>query len=212
MSKNFESKLVLGTAQFGLNYGITNLQGKVNSVNAYRILNKALVGNINTLDTAINYGESHNILHGFPELNRFHLITKLPEVELPTNTDYLRHKIIAITKTFKRQKIDYLLLHRPKQLFEVNGDGIWRALVSCKNENIIGKIGCSIYDPNEAKELMDAFDVDVLQCPYNIFDRRFDDHGVLDIAISRNIEIHVRSIFLQGLLLLSSSKLPKKNS
>ena len=94
------------------------------------------------------------------------------------------------------------MLHDPDQILGYQGKSIFEALNSLKNNNICEKIGLSIYDIAKAEEYVSAYDIDLVQAPLNIFDRRLIDPAILHILKSRDIEIHARSIFLQGLLLL----------
>lgn len=212
MTQCLNSKLALGTAQFGLDYGITNLSGKVDKSIAHEILALAIKRNITTLDTAESYGDSHKVLSDFSGLEHFEIITKLSELSLPLSFKQFKKNIELISRTFKRKKLDFLLLHRPNQLFRKDGENIWKALMILKHENLIGKIGCSVYDPQEAKRLINNFDIDLIQCPYNLFDRRIESFGIFDLAKKYEVQIHVRSIFLQGILLLDSSNIPEKFS
>jgi len=201
-------KLVLGTAQFGLNYGITNHHGKISIGLAHQILDDAIQMNINTLDTATSYGDSQSLLGMYSGLSQFSIITKIPELELPIKSCNIIKYIDTTLDILKRSHIEFCLLHRPQQLLQEGGVKIWKTLKKLKQDGLIKKIGCSVYEPAEIKMLIEQFDLDVVQAPYSIFDRRLDYSGLLEMLNNSNIEVHVRSIFLQGLLLIEACDLP----
>ena len=107
-------------------------------------------------------------------------------------------------------RISALLLHRPDQLLESNGVEIWKALQDLKQKNIVKKIGFSVYDCNQLDALWDSFQPNIVQMPYNLLDQRFLISGWMKKMNDAGVEIHVRSIFLQGLLLMSKSDRPEK--
>ncbi len=203
-------KLALGTAQFGLNYGISNNNGQINEHEVARILELALENKITTLDTAIAYGNSESIL-GQHDLHAFQIISKLGEFSTTENIYEWAHNALNGTLSrLKQQKIKGLLLHRPHQLLESDGTAIYSALRKFKEEGFIEKIGISVYGPTEALEILAHFDFDIIQIPFNIFDQRILRPPFLQHAKKRNVEIHIRSIFLQGLLLFEQHELPQK--
>ena len=88
------------------------------------------------------------------------------------------------------------------------GIKIVEILNSLKKEKLVKRIGFSIYDPYKVKRIIDNYDFDVLQCPYNLFDKRLIDSGLSRLLRIRKIKIHLRSIFLQGLLLKNKKNIP----
>jgi aryl-alcohol dehydrogenase-like predicted oxidoreductase len=203
-------KIVLGTAQFGMDYGITNLQGKISMDLAHQILDDAVGMNINTLDTAISYGDSQSLLGQYSNLTKFSIITKVPELDMPIKSSSIINAIKSSLNILNKAHLEYCLLHRPEQLLQEGGGKIWKTLEQLKQDGLIGKIGCSVYEPEMIEMLIENFDLDVVQAPYSIFDRRLDSSGLLAKLNHLNIEVHVRSIFLQGLLLMPSHDLPSK--
>ena len=129
--------IALGTAQFGFSYGIANTNGKVTNEMAKKILSRAKEANINTLDTAISYGESEQCL-GNAGVGGWNLITKLPPI--PENcldvTDWVNCQINASLQRLKAESIMAIMLHRPKQLLESNGRCLWAALQALKNKGV----------------------------------------------------------------------------
>ncbi len=202
-------KLALGTVQFGLSYGIANQTGQVSLKSGIDLLQQAWTAGINTLDTAIAYGESEQRL-GEIGVNQWQVISKLPTLP-ETFTDvraWVKKSVFDSLAKLKISKLYGLLLHRPEQLFTHEGEIIYRELLSLKSEGKIDKIGVSVYDPAQLDRLFSSFQFDVIQTPFNIFDRRFVTSGWFKRCKQAGIEIHVRSVFLQGLLLMDAVKRP----
>ena len=203
-------KLALGTAQFGLHYGVANTQGKVGHSSAREIITYCRSKGIRTLDTAIAYGESEQCL-GDIGVGGFDIVTKLPP--LPDGTSNIEGWVIKeVTSSISRlnvKSLDGLLLHRPEQLLGRNGGAIVAALIKLKDAGIIRKFGVSVYSPEELPSLFSVHDFDLVQCPFNLVDRRLVSSGWLEKLNSLGVEVHVRSSFLQGLLLMPREKIPQ---
>lgn len=205
------NKLALGTAQFGLNYGIANTTGKVRFDEIKSILSLAMYHNIRVLDTAIGYGDSEELL-GNAGIYDWDIITKLPEIDDSClNIAFLIDSLINKSLLNLNMVSLYgVLLHKPTQLLGDIGDLLWSSLKNLKKSGLIQKIGFSVYDPDELDKLWSAgFIPDIVQAPYNVFDRRLKESGWLEKLKANKTEIHTRSVFLQGLLLMPSNKRPK---
>ena len=202
-------KLALGTAQFGLAYGLANETGKVSSDTVQQLLKVASAFNITMLDTAIAYGDSEQVL-GLHNLAKFEITSKLPAV--PSNClnveEWIVEQTVSSLKRLSTDKLNGLLLHRPDQLLESNGEKIYKSMLRLKEQGTVDKIGVSIYGPDELSELIKRFDFDVIQAPMNILDRRMENTGMLKQLKKTGVAIHIRSAFLQGLLLMPSEKIP----
>ncbi len=202
-------KLALGTAQFGLAYGLANETGKVSSDAIEQLLKVASAFNITMLDTAIAYGDSEQVL-GLHNLAKFEITSKLPAV--PSNClnveEWVLEQTVSSLKRLRTDKLNDLLLHRPGQLLESNGEKIYKSMLRLKEQGMVDKIGVSVYGPDELSELIKRFDFDVIQAPMNILDRRMENTGVLKQLKKTGVAIHIRSAFLQGLLLMPSEKIP----
>ena len=208
-------KLILGTAQLGLSYGITNNTGILSENKSLELLQHAIKNNITTFDSARAYGKSEYLLGEIKK--KICIITKLL---LPNDIDdYSDNKIIEkINKSIdtsidnlKKNTIDILLLHKWSH-YLLKNKIIWNYLIHLKNKKIINKIGVSIYNVHEAKELLNDDNVDVIQIPLNILDHQWFDNAFLQMVNKRNdVQIFCRSIFLQGLLISSCDKWPKIN-
>jgi aryl-alcohol dehydrogenase-like predicted oxidoreductase len=206
-------KIALGTVQFGLDYGIANQAGRTTLEEIKKILHQAELANIDTLDTAIAYGNSESIL-GQAYVGNFQVITKLPPIpEDCTNISKWAEE--QIINSLTRLNIDHLqgvLLHQPSQLISKNGDQLFSALHKLKSNGVTKKIGISIYEPEELEQLEKLMPFDIVQAPLNILDSRLIHSEWIEKLKKQGTEIHVRSVFLQGLLLMSNNQRPEKFS
>jgi aryl-alcohol dehydrogenase-like predicted oxidoreductase len=197
-------KLALGTVQFGIDYGITNRDGQASTDEVRKILNFSKENGIDTLDTASGYGDSERVL-GEIGVNDYQVITKTESLELGVN---------GVIQSFKQSlnnlKIDSVngLLIRAKDVQEKEADSLYEALERLKKEGLINKIGFSAYTPEQVDFLIANFDFDLIQVPFNVFDSRLIQGRQLQALKNKNVEVHVRSVFLQGAL-LDFGNLPK---
>ncbi len=205
------NRLALGTVQFGLPYGIANQAGQVSRSEAEAMLQLAASHGIDTLDTAIAYGESETCLGEVGTLG-FKLISKLPA--LPERcTDiggWVQEELSGSLVRLGVTGLYGLMLHRPDQLIGSNGKELYHALQSLKESGQVQKIGISIYAPSELDALTNFFSVDIVQAPFNLVDRRLQTNGWLQRLKDEGVEIHTRSAFLQGLLLMQKEAIPSK--
>ena len=204
-------KLALGTAQFGLEYGVANAQGRLSFAGANEILNFSRDIGIDTLDTAIAYGESELTL-GELGIEDFKVITKIPNItqEYLSSRFWISDQVKCSLSRLKVNKIEALLLHEPMQLIERHGQDIYNSLRRLKEDGLIKKFGISIYKPEEYSLISQFCDLDIVQCPFNIIDSRLQRTGLLDQLVKQQIEVHVRSVFLQGLLTFKRENIPSK--
>lgn len=203
-------KLALGTAQFGMPYGVSNKSGQVSLTAVEAILDESRSLGIDTIDTAMAYGESERVL-GEVGVQGFKVISKLPSVDAGENEDVLNcvmHSVESSLGKLRLESLDTILLHRPMELLGDSGDRIYESLLELKAQGLAKKIGVSVYDPSELAALIETFQLDVVQLPLNLFDQRFLRSGCLEDLDRRGVEIHARSVFLQGLLLMNSTSRP----
>ena len=193
------ASLALGTVQFGLDYGISNSQGQVNSESIAAILQQAHNADISWLDTAYLYGSAEANLGEQPLAQQFSIITKLPELTAELTA---RSALSCSLIRLKRPQVDTVLLHRPEQLLGAQGTKIYKELQTLRDENLCRRIGVSVYTPAELTAILDQFPIDVVQLPLNVFDQRFYQQGLLQRCQDLGISVHIRSLFLQGLLLM----------
>jgi len=196
------SKLVLGTVQFGLQYGV-NSAGRPSEESVKSILTEALKGGITTLDTSSAYGNSEDILGECitPEEN-FKIVSKYPKGATPV--------VEMFNSSLKRLQVDKLygyLLHH----FEVynNNPKIWDEFITLKESGKVQKVGFSLYTPEELQFILNnKCPFDLIQVPFNIFDKKFFPY--MKELHENGVEIHVRSTFLQGLFFKDRESLPEK--
>lgn len=204
-------KIALGTVQIGLPYGIANQVGKVQLEEARRVLLVARQAGVDTLDTAIAYGDSEAVL-GKLDLGGFSIISKLPEMpgDVVDVGNWVEAQFAGSLERLGVPRLYALLLHRPEQLLGQNGDLLYAALLRLREQGKVQKIGISIYDPAELDALEGRMVFDLVQVPFNLIDRRIVDSGWLSRLNQRGVEVHVRSIFMQGLLLMAADERPAK--
>jgi len=175
------------------------------------MLQLAVLNGIDTLDTAIAYGESEAAL-GQAGTQGFKVVTKL--TALPDDClDVISWVMKQVDASFTRlgvSSVYALLLHRPEQLFGPHGKELYGALCALKACGKVQKVGVSVYNPIELDELARRYHFDLVQAPFNIFDIRLYRTGWLQRLKDDGVEIHTRSAFLQGLLLIPQEGLPSK--
>lgn len=206
-------KLALGTVQFGMPYGVANETGQVSRNEANEIVSLAKKENIDVLDTAITYGASEEVL-GKVAIDEFRVVTKLPSLPMAqTNiARWVSQQVDDSLRRLRQKQLYGLLLHRPQDLVGSKGKVIIKALIDLKNAGVIQKLGVSIYSPEELDQVYEKTQIDLVQAPINVVDRRLESSGWLDRLRGDGVEVHARSVFLQGLLLMERSKIPEKFS
>ena len=204
------SKLALGTAQFGLTYGVANQKGKIEFSDVNKILKLAKNSNIDLFDTAISYGDSEKVIGDLGIID-FKLVSKLPPLPKDCSdvNSWVDKQVQSSLTRLGISSLYGLLVHRSENLLGNSGKKLINALNSIKLNGLVKKIGISIYDPSECEQVMKFTRIDIVQAPLNIVDRRLVVSGLLTKLHSEEIEIHTRSAFLQGLLLIPSNKIPK---
>ena len=210
-------RLVFGTAQLGSDYGIANTNGQPNSLQCQQMLKTAIANGMIYLDTAHAYGGSEAIIgwslrDGWE--GRAKIITKLsPLQECPQDMPvsvlnaFVDASIYKSCSALRVRKIDVLMLHRASHLFDWNG-GIWQRLLDHKSSGVIGELGASVQNPEELAAILSNPEIQYIQLPFNLLDWRWDIiiPKILSIKAKRQLTIHVRSAFLQGLLLSSDDR------
>jgi len=199
-------KIALGTVQFGIPYGINNHNGVLSFEEIEQILRTAASAGITLLDTAPVYGDAEEKIGRFSE-GGFKVVTKLParKNRHPYSKEWLYDSVRESIKRLNVKKIYGLLLHKPGDLLEKDGGIFFSDLQNLKQEGLVDKIGISIYEPSELVVLSDNYFFDIVQAPFNILDRRMIDSGWMDRLYKKGIELHVRSVFLQGLFINATS-------
>jgi aryl-alcohol dehydrogenase-like predicted oxidoreductase len=201
------NRIVLGGAQLGLPYGILNNGESLGDAQVAEILDTAFEFGINQIDTAIAYGNSEALI-GTHGQGRFAIISKLPPIpDVCTDVQgWVGEQITSSLSRLRVTRLDALLLHQPSDLTGKHGDNLFSAISQLKKNQLIKRFGLSIYSPHDLDGILEDFELDVVQTPFNVFDQRINAH--IERLSSLGIEIHARSIFLQGVLLTSHSTRP----
>jgi aryl-alcohol dehydrogenase-like predicted oxidoreductase len=189
------NKLGIGTVQFGQAYGVSNARGQVPASDAAAILKRAGEAGIDLLDTAANYGAAESVLAGL-DTAPFRIVTKT--IGLKNGLDAV---IARARQSAEILKADTLLVHAAGDLAD---EKLWPALQRLKSEGVFRKIGISVYVAEGPAVLAARFKPDVIQLPFSLLDQRLWADGSLARLADMGVEIHARSLFLQGLLLMQS--------
>lgn len=200
----------MGTAAFGQAYGISNSKTLTTSKEIHSILEYCLESGINTLDTAQSYGDSEKIL-GENGIENFLVVTKI-FCERNYKKGELELKVRASLKRLRIQKCHGILIHNEDALQGPQGGVIASELRALVELGLTEKIGFSTYDPKEADITLSKFQLDLVQIPMNLFDRRAVEGGFIEKWISNRTEVHLRSVFLQGLLVKELATTQKKSA
>ena len=198
------SKLSIGSAQFGMKYGLNNCEGEVNQSEVNHILDLAIKSGITSIDTARAYGNSEKKLGNYLQNSKgqWDVITKISDLNIS-----IENQIIDSTNNLG-QKPTTVLAHS----YDLWVNDIFQDQINeIKEKNSIEKIGLSLYHNEEIEEVLKNFkNVDVIQLPINILDTRLIKNGIIKRIYENDIEIHARSIFLQGMFFLSQEEIKKK--
>jgi aryl-alcohol dehydrogenase-like predicted oxidoreductase len=202
-------KIMLGSAQFGMSYGIANRQGQLSEKNIKKIFELAAIHKIDSIDTASQYGSSEAIIGKLSPVS-LKIFTKLRPLIPGMNdiNDFVSHQLNLSLGDLKRPSIEGLLVHHADDLLGPKGEFLYEALIEAKLNKKIKKIGVSVYFPEQVYRLMNRYSLDVIQFPLNIFDQRFLNNSLILELCKKNIELHARSIFMQGLLLMQPDHIP----
>ena len=203
------SHLGLGTAQFGAIYGINNQGKMVSDADLNRILCLARDLGIRTLDTAVAYGQAEERL-GRHDVSSFDVVTKITAPETregaaqfsPENTVHASLDRLGIAQ------LDAVLVHNAEQIPLDVLPMVMSKLDLLVDKGICRKAGLSLYGPEKLSALLPEYAPGLVQLPFNIFDQRLTDGNLPELCQIYDVEIHVRSIFLQGLLLMEKESVP----
>jgi len=202
-------KLALGTVQFGLDYGVSNTMGRIDEKIVSAILTEARRHGIDMLDTAALYGESEAVL-GQQELGGFNVVTKTPSFATAQITagqsDLLLQTFRQSQLRLRQGSLYGLLAHHVDDLLAPGGKILWSAMQSLKDAGFVKHIGASVYEGPQIDALLKRFKPDLIQLPVNILDQRLVKTGHIQKLKEHGVEVHARSVFLQGLLLMSPDK------
>lgn len=204
------TELILGTAQFGAGYGITNQVGRIDDDAMEAILAVAQEAGITLFDTAPGYGDAQERMGSLNTSDvRRQFVSKfgLPAMhEVPGGRTELFGSTLMDLRV---SKLYGLLFHRVSDLRDPRASYAWEQMRSARKSGVIARIGASIYDAEDLEIVAERFpDLDLIQVPGNILDRRLLDHPLLKVLHDTGVEVHVRSAYLQGLLLALPQEIP----
>lgn len=198
----YKSRLVLGTAQLGLRYGVANITGQPNKEEAFAILDLALARGINTFDTAGAYGTAEDVLGVW--IKERTLAGTVFVISKTKAVDGIEKEIERSLSRLNLTHLDGYLLHASELM---HSPEVMAGLRGVKERGLTGAIGVSVYEENDARQAI-ALGFDYLQVPYNLLDQRLDRSDFFDIARENNVTVFARSPFLQGLLLMALPNIP----
>ena len=198
----------IGTAQFGMDYGIANQSGKPKQDEIDRIVEFAVESNIRYFDTAQSYGESETILgkavSKLPDVHNIRMISKLaPDLQESSSAIIIE----SVKSSLEKLNVGSLYGFLGHRVEAINSDSFITAIEILKKDRLVIKTGVSVYTPEDALDAMKNPLVEILQIPFNILDGRWIDEGIIEKAQENNIQLFFRSIFLQGLIFLNKNEL-----
>ena len=210
-----KNKLVLGTVQFGMKYGLHNTHGQPTKEESFAILDAALVAGIDTFDTAYAYGTTEDVLGAWIKerslAGKVHIISKMKPHALNDYPDGAKASEVVrmeLEKSLARlniKSLDGYLFHSPHYIYLTH---MVEGLQKAKKAGMAKNVGVSVYDEAEALQAAEL-GIDYVQVPYNAFDQRLDATDFFAIAKKNKVTVFARSPFLQGLLLMQPSELPE---
>ncbi len=198
-------RLVLGTVQLGLNYGINNSNGKPNLTESINLLNISYNTGLRLLDTAQAYGSAQSVIGEFHKKHpdkRFKVISKLSG----NNTSSLKHDLDSILSAVNLKSLEGYLFHNFDDL--LNSEKLFAELKHLKEQDLVKKIGVSLYTNEQIKSISKYKGLDIVQLPFNLLDNSSLRLSSIEYLKAANIEVHVRSIFLQGLFFKPVNQIP----
>jgi aryl-alcohol dehydrogenase-like predicted oxidoreductase len=206
-------RIAIGSAQFGKNYGLSNTYGQSDKDEVKKILQYAIDNGVALIDTAPSYGQAEDVLGEVINKIKFKIITKTPvfaqTVLNKSHAESLRQSFFQSQLKLKQKEIYGLLVHSCDDLLRPGGELLFKEMEHLKSIGLINKIGVSVYNSDQIELVLTKYNIDIIQLPINIFDQKLFLEGWLKKLKDKNIEIHARSIFLQGLLLMQSETIPE---
>ncbi|MBD3426528.1 MAG: hypothetical protein GF409_04795 [Candidatus Omnitrophica bacterium] len=207
MSGRHLDRMCLGSVQLGIDYGISNKKGMVPSAEAHDMLGYAFQKGVRFIDTAADYGKSEEVIGEFTKNsgNYFKVITKV-SASPGSDRAYLEESIYTSLDRLNADRLYGVLVHSFGDF--LNNSRVWDAVSALRQKGLIEKTGFSLYKPLELEMLFErGISFDLIQIPFSVFDRRFVPY--LKRLKGMEVEIHARSVFLQGLAFMGPEQLPE---
>jgi aryl-alcohol dehydrogenase-like predicted oxidoreductase len=216
MTATATPRLALGTVQFGLDYGVTHGGGRVPESEIRTILAVAQSAGIDSLDTAAGYGDAEDVLGRVEAGQSFRIITKTTShgatAISDADIDRIEARFLQSLEKLVIPSVDGVLVHAVSDLLAPAGDKLWGRMQRWRTQGLVKRIGVSVYDTAETNAILARFSPDLVQLPLNALDQRLLRDGTIERLAVRGIAVHVRSIFLQGLLLQDPAEIPARLS
>ena len=206
------SRIILGTAQLGMKYGIANTTGRPEPAEVCQMLDACREAGINTFDTAQAYGDSESVLGAwFGSLKDFfpNVITKLAPGTVLADYSEVFTSLEASLKRLRLRTLFCVMLHREDLLPELD-DAAGKVFSLLQRNGLVQNIGISVYSPKVAKQALLHPLISIVQIPSSLLDRRFEKAGIFSLARKLGKQIHIRSVLLQGVVCMAPEDL--KNS
>ncbi|HDH01285.1 MAG TPA: aldo/keto reductase, partial [Nitrospirae bacterium] len=207
------SSLVLGTAQLGSNYGIANKTGQPDQDTANAIVREAWENGIHEFDTAQGYGKSEDVLG--KALSALGLSAAASIIsKFDPGLEHLHRATMmnAVDESLSRLGVADLfgmMLHR-EEMLSLWDEGLSKILHDIVSSGSVKHIGISVYSTDKAIQALNTEGINMVQLPTNILDRRFEKAGVFELAEEKHKKIYIRSVFLQGLVLMDINEIPEQ--
>lgn len=205
MRSELKKRIALGSAQFGMEYGVANKKGKPSEGEVFCLLKFALEEGVSAIDTAYSYGNSEEIIGRFMSGNDsdFKIVSKIPNLLLEKERD--PEKCFALTQERLGRKNIYGYLVHNFENVKTHKD-LWSGMRRLREKKLVKRIGFSIYKTEELDYLLgEGIDFDIIQFPYNVLDQRFVPY--MAGLKKQGKEVHTRSVFLQGLFFLEPKRI-----
>jgi len=194
-------RLAIGTANFGMPYGLSNSSELLSVESVAEIIAKSRSLGIDCLDTANAYGSSQKVL-GKIGITGWTVVSKISTIPKDCSdvSEFVDRQVETILADLKVAEVETVLVHNASDLVGTFGDQIFCTLEKHQTAGTVKRIGVSIYGPESLEKIISRYRVEVVQAPLNVLDNRLVSSGWLDNLVTRGIEVHARSVFLQGLL------------
>jgi len=202
--------LMLGTAQLGRNYGIANTSGKIVDEDATSLMVFAHESGIRWLDSGNDYGDCESRLGHISKTTgkQFSVVSKMYVADgQKTSFVSLIDEIKNIAERIYPNILDSVLVHNPNNLIESHDSVMMDALMYAKSEKYINRIGVSVGCPSQVYDILSKHKIDIVQIPASILNQQFDKTGTISYLKQSCVEVHARSIFMQGLVFLDRDKI-----
>lgn len=201
------SKLGLGTVQFGLDYGVSNTRGRTPPEEVAAILKEAYLRGVRVVDTAAGYGDSEAVLgeHLQPAPD-WRIVTKTFPWKRPGDVGRGLESSLA---RLRRPSVEALLARNADELLGPRGPEVHRELLRAKEDGMTLRVGAAAYNAAQIDSVLALGGLDIVQVPVSVLDQRLIASGHLRKLKEKGIEVHARSAFLQGALLMDPAVLPE---